>query len=291
MVRAFLGTTLIAVLAGILGTFVILKGLALMGEAIAHASFSGLVLAKILAWPTQVGALLFGLVTAGVVTFLNRATRLKADSALVILLTGGFSLGLIGVTLTGMTGDLTALLVGQILGIGVADLYWILGAVLVTLLVMLFAFPHLVYISFDPRGAEASGLPVARLQMLLLSLIALGIVITFQAAGVILVIALLVTPAATASLFTKEIGTTIRLAILLGIIGSWSGLYLSYYLALPSGATIVAFLCLQFGLGLALRSRRPKDARPSSASSAAGSGRGHSSEGESPSASPQPARR
>lgn len=253
MMRALVGVTLIAVLAGILGTFIVLKSLALMGEAIAHASFGGLVLARILSLPAQAGALLFGLLTAAVVTYLSRSTHLKADSALVILLTGGFSLGLIGVSLTGMTGDLTALLVGQILSVGVADLYWIVAAVVVTLLTMLFAYRHLVYVSFDPQGAEAAGLPVARLQMLLLSLMAFGIVITFQAAGVILVIALLVTPAATASLFTREIGAMIRLAVLFGISGSWVGLYLSYYLGLPSGATIVAFLCFQFALGLLLR--------------------------------------
>ena len=105
----------------------------------------------------------------------------------------------------------------------------------------------------DPGGAEASGLPVTWLQLLLLSLIALCIVIALQAIGVILVVALLITPAATAALITRQISKMIGLATIFGLIGSWIGLYLSYYISLPSGATIVAVLCAQFALGFLLQ--------------------------------------
>lgn len=249
MSRAFIGVSLIAVLSGILGTFMVLRGLALMGEAIAHASFGGLALAMYFGWPLQVGALLLGLGTATVVALLGRSTRLKADSSLAILLTGGFSLGVLGLYLQGSYGsDLNSLLLGSVLAIQANDLYWIIGAVILAGIIVLVGFQQLVYVSFDPGGAEASGLPVTWLQLLLLSLIALCIVIALQAIGVILVVALLITPAATAALVTRQIGKMIGLAVLFGLIGSWIGLYLSYYISLPSGATIVAVLCAQFAV-------------------------------------------
>src|SRR5690625_1945530 len=254
MSRAFLGVSFIAILSGILGTFMVLRGLALMGEAIAHASFGGLAVAMFFGWPLHIGALLLGLGTACVVAFLGRSTRLKADSALAILLTGGFSFGVLGLCSQGSYGsDLTSLLLGSILAIHPSDLYWMIGAVLVAGLIIFVAFRHLVYVSFDPSGAAASGLPVTGLQLLLLSLIAVCIVIALQAIGVILVVALLITPAATAALVTRQIGKMIGLATLFGLIGSWIGLYLSYYISLPSGATIVAVLCIQFALGFVLQ--------------------------------------
>lgn len=251
MVRAFWGVSLIAILSGLIGTFIMLKGLAFIGDAIAHASFGGIVASLLIGIPLQIGALIFGFGTALLVTALGRKTPLRSDTSLAILFTGAFSLGVLGLaTRPTFAGDLSALLVGSVLAIRPFDMYWIIGAVILTIIVMLLGFQHLLYVSFDPAGSEAAGLPVTGLQTLLLGLVALSVVVSLQAVGVVLVVALLITPAATASLLTRRIGPLIRLAIILGLTATWIGLYASYYMSTPPGATIVTVVTLQFVIGL-----------------------------------------
>lgn len=258
MVRAFVGVSLIAILSGVIGTFIMLKGLAFIGDAIAHAAFGGLVVAMLFGFPLHVGALVFGLGTAGLLTALGRKTKLRSDTSLAILFTGAFALGVMGLaTRPNFAGDLSALLVGSVLAIGTVDIYWILSAAALTALIMLGAFRHFVFVSFDPAGAESAGLPVASLQLLLLSLVALTVVVSLQAVGAVLVVALLITPAATASLHSRRIERLIALAVLLGLSATWIGLYASYYMSTPPGATIVTIATLQFTVGLLLRRRRP----------------------------------
>lgn len=248
MTRAFLGLSLIAVLSGLIGVFMMLKGLAFIGDALAHASFGGLVGALLIGWPLYLGALICGAGTALLVTLLGRKTRLRADTTLAILFTGAFSLGVLGLSLRpSFAGDLSALLVGSVLAIRPVDLYWIGAAVALAALVVAAAFQHLVYVSFDATGAEAAGVPVAGLELLLLLLVAVSVVVSLQAVGVVLVAALLITPAATASLLTRRMGVMLGLAVAFGLLASWVGLYASYYLSLPPGATVVAFATLQFG--------------------------------------------
>jgi len=257
MARAFLGVSLIAVLAGVVGSFVMLKGLAFIGDAIAHASFGGLVAAMLLGVPLHLGALIFALGTAAGLTLLGRKAGLRADTSLAILFTGAFALGVLGLaTRPSFTGDLTALLVGSVLAIQPLDIAWILAAALITGAVMAVAFRHLVYISFDPSGAEAAGVPVAGLQWLLLSLVALTVVVSLQAVGVVLVVALMITPAATASLFVRRLEVLMALAVACGLAATWIGLYASFYLSTPPGATVVTVATLQFTAGLILRRLR-----------------------------------
>jgi ABC-type Mn2+/Zn2+ transport system permease subunit len=259
MVRAFAGVSLIAVLSGIVGTFIMLRGLAFIGDAVAHASFGGIVLAMLVGIPLHIGALVFGFGTALLVAALERKTKLQADTSLAILFTGAFSIGVLGLaTRPGFAGDLSSLLVGSVLSIRPADLWWIVAAVIVAGLVMMVLFRRLVYISFDASGAEAAGLPVGWLHTLLLGLVALSVVVSLQAVGAILVVALLITPAATASLFTKRMERLIAGAIGIGLVATWAGLYASYYLATPPGATIVALLTLQFGCALIVQKTRER---------------------------------
>lgn len=256
MVRAFVGVSLIAALSGVIGTFIMLKGLAFIGDAIAHAAFGGLVLAMLIGIPLHVGALVFGFGTAGLLTAMGRVTTLRSDTSLAILFTGAFALGVLGLaTRPNFAGDLAALLVGSVLAIRPVDIVWIVGAVAATAIVMLAAFRHLVYVSFDPAGAEAGGVPVTVLQLLLLGLVALAVVVSLQAVGAVLVVALLITPAATASLFTKQIEPLIGRAVLLGLSATWIGLYVSYYASTPPGATVVTVATVQFALSLAITRR------------------------------------
>lgn len=257
MVRALVGTSLVAFLSAIVGTFIVLKGLAFMGDAIAHTTFSGLALAMLFGFHLYIGAFLLAIGTAIGVTFLNRTAKLRNDTALAILFTGAFALGIIILAaMPSFTGDLTALLLGSVLAIRPAELYWILGAVVLVGASVALTFRYLVFVAFDPVGAEAAGLPVVFLQALLMSLVAISIVVSIQAVGVILVVALLITPAATSSLFTKSLVKVMGLAAVFGILATWIGLMISFYLSAPPGATVVLVATVEFGIGLIVSKRR-----------------------------------
>ncbi len=252
MTRALAGTAMIAMLSAMIGTFVVLKGLAFIGDAIAHTSFSGLAMALLLGMNLYVGALIFALLTVFGVTFLQRKAKMRSDTALAIMFTGAFAFGIILLSaMPNFAGDLSALLLGSVLGIRLPELYWIGGTVILTAAILALVWDHLVYVSFDPVGAEAAGLPVTKIQLLLLSLIAAAIVVSIQAVGMILVVALLITPAASASLLTQRLVPMMIVAAGFGLLAVFIGLLLSYYLSAPPGATIVLVATLEFGLTLA----------------------------------------
>ncbi len=251
MTRALVGTSLVAVLSAVIGTFIVLKGLAFIGDAIAHTSFSGIAVALLLGINLYIGSMIFALITAVGVTFLNRSAKIRNDTALAILFTGAFAFGVILMTtMPNFAGDLSALLLGSVLGIRLLELYWIAGAVIVIGALMILAFQQLVFVSFDPVGAEAAGLPVVGLQMLLMIMVGISVVVSLQAVGVILVMALLITPAATASLFTKRLSHMMMLAGVFGLLATWFGLLISYHVGAPPGATVVLVATLEFAIGM-----------------------------------------
>lgn len=251
MTRAFWGTTLIALLAAVVGTFIVLKGLAFIGDAIAHTSFSGLALALFLGINIYLGAFALAMLTALGVVLLTRVGKVKNDTALAILFTGAFAFGVILMsTMPNFAGDLTALLLGSVMAIRPQELTVIVVAFAVIVVLVVVFYNRLVFIVFDPVGAEASGLPVVGLQLLLMSLVAITVVVSIQAVGVVLVVALLTTPAATASLFTRKLRSMIVLAALFGTSAAWIGLYMSYYLSSPPGAAIVLVATGEFALAM-----------------------------------------
>lgn len=251
MVRAFVGTGLVAVVSAAIGTFVVLKGLAFMGDAIAHTSFTGIAFALILGISVYVGALSFALLTALGVIVLTRISKVKNDTALAILFTGVFALGIVLLSVTpGLSGDLNSLLLGSVMAIQAKEI-WLIGSmalILVTILILF--FERFVFSSFDPIGAEAAGFPVAFFQTVLLAMIAITIVIAIQAVGVVLVVALLITPAATASLLTNRIKMVILFSALFGLLSSFIGLYVSYFFGAPPGATVVLVATALFAVML-----------------------------------------
>jgi manganese/iron transport system permease protein len=254
MVRAFVGTGLVAVITAAVGTFVVLRGLAFLGDAIAHTSFTGIALALLLGISVYFGALFFAILTALGVVFLTRVSPVKDDTALAILFTGVFALGIVILSVSpGFAGDLSSLLLGSVMGIQ-TDEIWIMATVALALaLILLLCFERFVFVSFDPIGAEAAGFPVAFFQGLLLVIIAVAIVIAIQAVGVVLVVSLLITPAATASLITKRIKSLLGLSSVLGLFASFIGLYLSYFWGAPPGATIVLVATAIFGVVLGVQ--------------------------------------
>jgi manganese/iron transport system permease protein len=254
MQRAFVGSVLVGAICALVGTYVVLRGLAFVGDALAHAAFPGVVIAYLLKGNIYLGATIFALATALAIGLVSRRGRVSYDTAIGILFAGAFALGvLLMSTIHGYTVDLFSFLFGNVLGISQRDLLLVglLGAIVV-LTIILF-YKELLLLSFDPTVAEAMGYPTQALNYLLLGLIALTIVISIQAVGIILVVALLVTPSATAYLLTERFSRMMILGILLAALAAVTGLYISYYLNVASGAAIVLVSTCLFFLVLASR--------------------------------------
>lgn len=257
MVRAFIGTSLVAAVAAVIGTFVVLKGLAFMGDAIAHTSFTGIAFALILGVSVYLGALSFALLTAFGVVFLTRVSKVKNDTALAILFTGVFALGIVLLAVSpGLSGDLNSLLLGSVMAIQLKEIWSIGGTALALVAILACFFNHLVFVAFDPVGAEAAGFPVVLFQSLLLAMIAVTIVIAIQTVGVVLVVALLITPAATASLLSTRIKVVMGLAAFLALVSSLLGLYSAFFFGAPPGATVVLVATALFAAALGFQKIR-----------------------------------
>ena len=187
-----------------------------------------------------VGATVAAVATALSITFLSRRARLSVDTVIGVLFAFAFSLGIVIMSrVRNYTGDLFGFVFGNVLGIGPGDLLVIAAAGLAILGVVALLYKELFFVAFDPTMAEASGLPVAALQYLLLALLGATVVVAMQAIGIILVVAMLVTPAATASLLTRRFHRIMLLGAALSIFASMLGLYLSYYANVASGGSIV----------------------------------------------------
>ena len=246
---------MIGMLCAVVGAFVVWKGLSFIGDALAHASFAGVASAYVLGQSIYVGAAIAAIATALSITFLSRRARLGVDTVIGVLFAFAFSLGIVIMSrIRNYTGDLFGFIFGNVLGIGPGDLVVIgtSGAVIVGIVMLL--YKELLFVAFDPVMAEASGLPVAALQYLLLALLGATVVVAMQAIGIVLVVAMLVTPAATASLLTRRFHQIMLLGAALSIVASVVGLYLSYYGNVPSGAAIVLVSTAMFLATLAATS-------------------------------------
>jgi manganese/iron transport system permease protein len=251
MQRGLVATLLIGVVCAVMGTFVVLKGLAFIGDAVSHAAFPGLVIAYILGLPLYLGGAVAAVGTALAIGLVSRRGRLRFDTSVGVLFAGTFAFGvLLFSTINGYVGDLLGYLLGNVLGISIGDLVQValLGAIV--LAIGLVTRKELLYATFDPLGAAASGLPVAALEYLLLGLLGVTIVVSIQAVGVILVVAMLVTPAATAQLLLVRFERLMLLASILAMVAALLGLYVSFYLNVASGASIVLVETLFFGIAL-----------------------------------------
>jgi ABC-type Mn2+/Zn2+ transport system permease subunit len=240
----------------VMGTFVVLKGLAFIGDAVSHATFPGLVIAYLLGAPLYVGGAIAAVAVSLAIGYVSRRGRLRFDTAVGVLFAGSFAFGiLLFSTIKNYVADLLGYLLGNVLGIGFGDLVQvaILGAIV--LVVVLALRKELLFSTFDPLGAAASGLPVAALEYLLLALLGVTIVVSIQAVGIIMVVAMLVTPAATAQLVVVRFGQMMVLGALLAAASAVIGLYASFYLNLASGASIVLVETLFFLVALALGPR------------------------------------
>ena len=251
--RALVASVLAGTVCAVVGSYVVLKGLAFIGDAISHAAFPGVVVAYLVGAPYAIGGGIAAFLTAISIGWISRRSHLRVDTAIGVVFAGAFALGIfIYSGIKGFVGDLFGFLVGNVLAISTGDLISliVLGAIVLGAVALL--WKELLYSTFDPLGAAASGLPVAGLEYLFLGLVALTIVISLQAVGIILVVAMLVTPAATAQLMTVRFTRMVVLATVIGSVTSVAGLYLSFWLDVASGATIVLVQTATFVAVLAI---------------------------------------
>lgn len=239
-VRGLAASVVVGLVCAVVGSYMVLRGLAFMGDALSHSAFPGVVVAYLLQGPFYLGAAVAAVGTALAIGWVSRRGRLRGDTAIGVLFAGMFALGIFLFSrIPNYVGDLFGFLFGEVLGIGDGDLIALTLLAVLVLAVVAVLWKELLYSTFDPLGAAAAGLPVVRLDYLFLALIALTIVVSLQAVGIILVVAMLVTPAAIGQLVASSFGRLVAVAIAVGVVSPIVGLYLSYWLDAAAGATIV----------------------------------------------------
>lgn len=239
MTRALVTSTTAGVVCALLSCWLVLVGWSLMGDAVSHAVLPGVVLAYIAGVPFALGALIFGGGAVAAIGVVTRSTRLKEDAAIGIVFTTFFALGLVLVSVTPSHVDLGHIVFGNLLGVATADMVQVLvlGAVVATVLLTL--RKDITLACFDPIHAHAIGIPPKRMDAVLLGALALTTVVALQVVGVILVVALLIIPGATARLLTQRFSVMLLIAPIISASSAFVGLLLSYHLDVASGAMIV----------------------------------------------------
>jgi manganese/iron transport system permease protein len=240
MQRALMEVTIVGVLCGLVGCFVVLRGLAFIGDALAHAVFPGVVLSYLAGRSILIGAFVFGLFTAIGVGVLSRSRRVSEDSAIGVVFAAFFALGVVLISReAGFRKDLGSLLFGNVLGVSTGDVWVTLSIGAVVVLVLFALLKEFTLVAFDSTMARAAGYPVFLLDLALLLLVSTTIVASLQSVGNILILALIVTPPAAARLLTDRLGRMMALSVLLAVASGVSGLFISYHANTAAGGTIV----------------------------------------------------
>lgn len=257
MLRALLASLMVGLTCSTLGVYVILQGMSFFGDALSHAVLPGIVLAYLFGWPLAIGALIFGILTAVGIGALTQQGNVREDTAIGIIFAGSFALGVAMLsTVGGYAVDLAHILFGDVLAVGVSDLWIMLALTIGILLVVVLFYKELLVMTFDPMLAKVLRLPTTFFRYLLLVLIALTIVTALQTVGIALVLAMLVTPAATAQLLTRRMHTMMIVASICGMSANLIGLYLSYYVNIASGPAMVLTATLFFAVAFLFAPQR-----------------------------------
>ncbi len=249
MLRALWASMVVGVICPVLGTYVVLRGMTFLGDALAHIILPGVVVAHLLGWPLAVGALIAGVLAALLIAAISRRAVIREDTVVGVVFAGAFALGIALLSLRGNYAiDLTHILFGNLLGVSIADLVLTSVLGLLALLSVVVFYKEFLVLSFDPVLAVTLRLPVNWLQNLLFVLIAVVIVVSIQVVGVALVLAMLVTPAAAAYMLTRRLWPMMVLGAAFGVISTIIGLYLSFYVNIASGPAVVLVETAIFGL-------------------------------------------
>lgn len=243
---ALLVGSVVAAMCAVLSCFLILKGWSLMGDAISHAVLPGIVIAYIVGIPLAIGAFAAGLFCAVGTGFIKQNSRIKEDTVMGVVFTGLFAFGLVLFSRTSSDMHLDHILVGNILGITRSQVWQTLGLGSVVLAITLALRRDLLLICFDPGQARVMALPDRFLNYLLLGLLSMAIVVSLQAVGIILVVAMLVTPGSIAHLWTDRFDRMITIAVISAVLSTGVGIFISYHLDASTGGCIVLVQALVF---------------------------------------------
>jgi manganese/iron transport system permease protein len=247
MQRGLIAALVVGILCTIVGCYVVLRSMAFLGDAIAHAILPGVAIAYLMQINLAIGALVAAVLVAGAIGFFSRQGTLREDTSIGIVFTAALALGVAIISsIKSYAIDLTHIMFGNILGVSAQDLL-IVGFVGIGVLGIVFVcYRPFMIVSFDPILAATLRLPVQALNYVLILILALSIVVSIQAVGVALSAAMLVTPAATAYLLTRRLSSMMIVSAAFGAVSSLAGLYLSYYLNIASGSAVVLIATLLF---------------------------------------------
>jgi len=258
MQRALLAGILVAIATGVVGTLMVLRGMAFLGDALAHGVLPGIAAALLIGIPSFIGALVGAGVMIGGVAAVQRRTRLSSDVAIGLLFVGMLALGVVIVSRSSeFAGSLTDILFGEVLGVNWWSILWqAIVAVVVVLLAWGLRRPFLL-MAMDPDQARVAGYPVRLLEAVLLGMIAITVVVSFRVVGTLLVFGMLLAPAGTAALLVRRVGAMMIVSVLIGVASVYGGLMLSWYYDLAAGASVVIVAVGIFFVALVVQSFLP----------------------------------
>lgn len=240
VVRALLASIMVGIICPIIGSYMILRGMAFFGDALSHAILPGVVIAYLISVPLAVGALAAGIVAAIAMGIISQRGALQEDTAIGIVFAGAFALGVaLMSTVSGYSVDLTHILFGDVLGVSTQDLWLTLGLGILVLGCVVAFYKELLILTFDPTLALVLRMPARGLRYLLLILIAVTVVVSLQTVGISLMLAMLVTPAAAAQLLTRRLPTMMLTGAAIGVTSNVAGLYISFYANIAAGPAMV----------------------------------------------------
>jgi len=247
--KAFLAAVFASVSCGIVGSYIVARRIVFISGGITHASFGGIGLAFLVGFNPLIGAMIFAVAAALGIQFFTKVAHVREDSSIAMFWSLGMALGIIFVFITpGYTPNLMSYLFGNILTVTLSELLWMFILNVVIILFFSIYFRKVLYIAFDEEFARAAGLPVNLINYLVIMLVALTVVLNIRVVGIILILSLLTIPQATANLFTKDFKQLLILSSVFAFVGTISGLFISYFLDIPSGATIIFTLIVIFGI-------------------------------------------
>jgi len=263
MLHALIAGVLVSIACAIAGTFVILRGLAFIGDALAHGVLPGIAVALLAGFSGMIGAAIGAAFMIGGITLITRRSRLSSDTAIGLLFVGMLALGVVIVSRSNsFSGDLTRILFGEILGIGIqAILIQLIGTIVIAAIAMICARPFLL-LSFDPEQAEVAGFSVGLYHNVMLFMIALTVIVSFQTVGTLLVFGLLIAPAGAGALLARRIGAMMAWSAVFGVLSMYFGLLISYHFNLAAGASIILVAILIFFIVFIFQNIRSRHSNP-----------------------------
>jgi len=258
MLRALAAGALVSMASAIVGTFVVLRGLAFIGDALAHGVLPGIAVAILLHLPGILGAAAGALVMIGGISLITRRSRLSSDTAIGLLFVGMLALGVVIVSRsTSFSGDLVRVLFGEVLGISPTALWIQLVASLGIAIVAVVCNRPFLLLCFNPEQAQVSGFSVPLYHNIMLAMIAITVIVSFQTVGTLLVFGMLLAPAGAGALVARRIGSMMAWAAVFGVFSVYAGLLISYHFNTAAGATIVLMATIVFFVAFFIRTARP----------------------------------